>query len=277
VPQRLQCHLFAGDEHTRAASLHLTGLNADGHEITETHKPADIRWVDGRAHLTTGLVYSALHQVEITGLKADDQIVIETADYTQSDITCLLPLLTGTLTKTQIQWILDHPLNMEDTERYYGIPETWRCQADLPDGLPIRINVLWNTLIIKSLADQGDHDEAMHLFSHLMTTIIDGIKNFNGFFPYYNAQDGQPAGQRNAITGFVPLRLFLQIAGVRIFSPSRVALWGTNPFPWPININWQGLSIKRGQTTTRVVFPDGSTYEHTSDKPVLLTAGRERR
>ncbi len=275
-PHRLQCHLFAGDEHTRAASLHLTGLNANGHEITETYKPADIRWVDGRAHLTTEHIYSALHRAEIIGLKSDDQVELETADYTQSDITCLLPLLTGTLTKAQIQWILNHPLNIQDTERYYGIPETWRCQADLPDGLPIRINVLWNTLIIKSLADQGDHDEAMHLFSHLIATIIDGIKDFNGFYPYYNAKNGKPAGQRNAITGMLPLRLFLQIAGIRLFSPSRIALWGTNPFPWPININWQGLSIKRGQTTTRVVFPNGSTYEHTSDKPVLLTAGSER-
>jgi hypothetical protein len=69
----------------------------------------------------------------------------------------------------------------------------------------------------------------------------------------------------------VPIRLFLKIAGVKLLSPTKVALWGSNPFLWPIEINWRGLSIWKEQEHTRITFPNGADAEHNSEKTVIIT------
>jgi hypothetical protein len=104
-----------------------------------------------------------------------------------------------------------------------------------------------------------------------MSTIVDGLRDFHGFFPYYEAATGKPAGKRNAIAGLVPLALFLKIAGIRLFSPKQVAIWGLCPFPWQMQVQWQGLSLEREGCRTRVTFPNGTIYKTDTAEPVMMT------
>jgi len=71
------------------------------------------------------------------------------------------------------------------------------------------------------------------------------------------------------------VQLFLALAGIRVFSPQKVAVWGKNPFPWPVEVHWQGLSIRREEDTTLVIFPDGSRYQRSTQKPQILTMNAE--
>lgn len=274
-PQRLQLHLTTDDERSRVCSVHFSGQDSEGENISETFAPTHIRWVMGRAHLTTHNRYGTLFSVSFEGMKPEDHYCLETADYSQADITCLLPVGSGAASQEQHESILKNHLDWQDAKLQYGIPETWKCIQNLPEDLPIRVNVLWNTMIIAELVRGGYSQQAMSLFTNLMSTMIEALKDYGGFYPCFDNKNGKPVGQRNNITGLAPVRLFLQIAGIRLFTPTRLAVWGKNPFPWPIHIQWQGLSLHREGAFTHVIFPDGSSYQDEREEPVLLTQGGE--
>ncbi|MEA3327120.1 MAG: hypothetical protein U9R53_07395 [Chloroflexota bacterium] len=276
VSQRLQCHLYAREEGTRNSHIIIRGKAPGGEEIIENFTPTDIRWFAGRAHVTTENLYSVLHSISLKGMQPNDRFLIETANLSQSDITCLAPIWAGGVSNERLESLLDNQLNWQDPSLEYGIPETWKYHHALPEDLPIRVNVLWNTMIIEGLVECGYPEPAMRLFTNLMMTIVQGLKQFEGFFPFYDCDTGRPVGQRNTISGLVPLRLFLQIAGIRLINPNKIAIWGTSPFPWPIEVSWQGLMLRREGPKIDIIFPDGTTYKSESDQPVLLTSGSSR-
>ena len=276
APQRLQIQLISKEEGTRAGSIQFAGKSPSGDRIFETFAFRDICWVLGQAHITTHHLYGSLNVIHVEGLRPQDRFLLQTVDFSQQDVTCLLPLWSGERKQAQLKELLNKPLNAEAPELRYGIPETWRCSHELPENLPGRVNVLWNTLIIEGLERSDLSTEASILFTNLMTSVIRGLKHFEGFYPYFDQETGCPCGQRNAIAGLPPLRLFLQIAGIRLLSPTRIALWGENPFPWPVEVQWQGLSLLKEESHTRITFPDGSVYHHNSKDSVLLSQGRER-
>jgi hypothetical protein len=61
------------------------------------------------------------------------------------------------------------------------------------------------------------------------------------------------------VNGVPSLSAFLHVLGVRLFTPRKVRLEGSNPFPWPVTVRWRGLEVRRemGGGKTVVVFPDG--------------------
>mgnify|MGYP001609483653 CR=1 FL=1 len=42
-----------------------------------------------------------------------------------------------------------------------------------------------------------------------------------------------------------------------LISPTKIALRGHNPFPWPINLRWRGVTIRWEAEEAHVRFPDG--------------------
>jgi hypothetical protein len=54
-----------------------------------------------------------------------------------------------------------------------------------------------------------------------------------------------------------PVFLFLEVLGVRFLGRRKVRLEGTNPFPWPVEVRWRGLRVRRESGSTRITFPDG--------------------
>ena len=127
-------------------------------------------------------------------------------------------------------------------------------------------------MIIDGIANQGKNETAASLYTNLMDAIIHGLKNYNGFYPLFDHKNGRPAGQYNAISGLVPIQLFLKIAGIKLFSPTKVAIWGHNPFPLSIEVHWRGLSLIKEHTYTSITFPNGATAHHDSGKPVLISS-----
>jgi hypothetical protein len=271
VPQRLICHLQAGDQRTRVCHLSFTGLDRYGQKVVEVFQPRDIRWVARRAHLTTQHLFISLQNIKTKGLAPEDEITLETVDLSKADITCLTPLWSGDLPETHIPRLLTGSLKWQDTKFNRGIPEVLPVGQEQPEGLQSPINILWNTLITQGLARNGCTEPAAVLFTNFMTAIIGGLRNYDGFYPYFQMEDGQPLGEKNAISGLAPIRLFLEIAGIRILSPCKVALWGHNPFPWPIEITWQGLSLRREEAEVRITFPDGTTCTCENADPVVIT------
>ena len=68
-----------------------------------------------------------------------------------------------------------------------------------------------------------------------------------------------------------PLGLFLETLGVRLISPTRVALSGSNPFPWPVTVKYRGLSVFRQSDKTMVIFPGGQTVNVNKPDPQVVS------
>ncbi|MFW5713809.1 MAG: MGH1-like glycoside hydrolase domain-containing protein [Brevefilum sp.] len=274
-PQRLVCHLRTCDERTRVCYLTFTGLDAWANELVEAIKPGEIRWIAGRAHLTSRHLYSSLKSIKVLGLSSDDKISLETADLSGGDITCLAPVWSGHLPADHLQPLLESRLDWEQPALDMGIPELHPFDGIPPEELAVAVNVLWNTLIIQGLSRKGCSESAARLFEKLMATITNGLRKYDGFYPFFQVKDGRPLSKQNTISGLPPIRLFLEIAGVRILSPKKVAVWGKSPFPWPMELNWQGLSITREHERTDITFPDGTTCSHAGTDPVVITPKSE--
>jgi hypothetical protein len=270
-PQRLLCHLFAVDEKTKVCSIQLTGKDEHGSTIVEVFKNDQIHWIMKTAHLTSKNLFSTLHSVNTTGLKEDDRFEIETVDLSKPDITCLLPLWSGGIEQEHLKILAETFLDPTKEDFSTGIPEVWQGKHKLPENLPVFINIIWNTFIIEGLLNQGYPIQAREHFKNLMDTISSALKNYKAFYAANEKASKRPAGGANAIGGLPPLRLFLKIAGIQLFSPDRIALWGENPFPWPIEVHWQGLSIIKEGLHTRVTFPSGANMVNDSAEPVLLS------
>jgi hypothetical protein len=103
-----------------------------------------------------------------------------------------------------------------------------------------------------------------------MAAIIKSLKNESAFRRNYHPTSGQGMGERNALSGLVPLGFFLDTLGVRVIAPDRVALEGTNPFPWPVTVKYRGLTVMRGKEKTQVIFPDGQTVSVDDPAPRLV-------
>ncbi|HQA27720.1 MAG TPA: hypothetical protein PLA02_00690 [Brevefilum fermentans] len=271
-PQRLQINLFAAEKVPKTPLIRLEGKNSTGEMITELIEAPEMFWVANRAHVTTRQIFSTLDHICFNGFNPDDRFLIQTADYSQTDISCLLPIWSGGIRPDQLAMMIENITDNPSLSGEFGIPETWRCRHPLPDGLSTPVNIQWNTLILDGLVKEGFSKQAMTLFSILMTPILRGLKEFSGFYPRFDDKTGLPIGAANTIAGLVPVGLFLKIAGIRLLSPDRVAIWGENPFPWPVEVSWQGLGVCKEGSETQIIFPDGTQYHSRSTKPRIITS-----
>ena len=276
-PQRLQLHLIASDDHTRSCLIRLKGADQAGSPVEESFSANDLRWVLGRAHLTSRMLYQSIQSIAFDGLQPEDRFLLETADYAQPDITCLLPLLTGAPTPEMMANLSANHAGIPEGSAACGLPEAWPSRHELPPSLPVRANVLWSSFIIQGLIQTGQPDLAAELFTHLMAAISAGLNQHDGFFPFYNSKDGLPAGNRNALAGLAPVGLLLELAGIRILSPSKVILWPRFPLQNPVTVHWQGLSIYKDATLAKVVFPDGTDFTGAVEEAVVISTESDKR
>ena len=273
-PQRLVLHLFSSDENTRVCKLRFKGKSPEGKPVEERYQPLDIRWVMGRAHLTTKNLYKPIQSLAIEGLNPEDRYRLETADLSAKDLSCLLPVWSGAVSPGQMEAILTTHICLDDPTLKCGLPEICPDTLAQHKNQPTRMNVLWNTLILQGLTRAGYHNEAAQLFTRMMGAIWQGLQGYQGFFPHYDSQNGRPSGTRNSLAGLVPLGLFLELGGIRLYNPNKVAVWGENPFPWPLEVHWQGLSIHKEAANVRITFADGSMFQGDVRSPLLLTPAK---
>lgn len=119
------------------------------------------------------------------------------------------------------------------------------------------LSLPWNQMIGEALLANDQQALAADLVTHIMKAIVQNLKRFGCFFEFINAQTGQGSGERNHLRGLAPIGLFLSTLGVQIYSNREVILQGLNPFPWPVIVKYQGMTVLRRLRETIVTFPTG--------------------
>jgi hypothetical protein len=210
--------------------------------------------------------------VDVIGLDEKDKVIVRTVDLTAQDHTLFLPLWAVLPDQQRAQTLIGRALLDEARfDKPFGIPA---CASNLTpeaESTTLSIHLPWNQLIGEGLLAYGFHTEAARLTEHIMAAVIKNLKQNRAFYQRYHAGTGAGIGERNALTGLAPLGLFLQTLGVTIFSGTRVRLEGKNPFPWPVTIQYRGMTIQRGADSTEVTFLNGKSVTVTDTTARIIS------
>jgi hypothetical protein len=222
---------------------------------------------------TTQKTYARLAKVLVKGLEVGDTIVISTLDFTSEDHTLFMPLWAGVPDDQRAQIMIGRALlDAGRFNRPYGIPACPVAPSGHPEAesVSLAVHLPWNLFICEGLLRYGFRSDAARLVAHMMTAVIQNLKQNQAFFARYHAESGNGIGEHNALTGFAPVGLFLQVLGVQILSPVRVRLEGENPFPWEVTVRYRGLKVVRGLNKTIVTFPNGKSVIVTELSPCVI-------
>jgi hypothetical protein len=242
-------------------------------------KPADeviasgsYQWRNRGSVYTTEKVFSKIAKVSVRGLSDEDTVIISTLDFTTEDHTLFMPLWAGIPDEQHAQTMIGRALlDASRFNRPFGVPACPPLTQPEAEAISQAVHLPWNLFICEGLLRYGFRSDAARLVAHMMTGIIQNLKQNRAFYARYHAEKGTGMGERNSLNGLAPADLFLRVLGVEILSGTRVKLEGQNPFPWDVTIHYKGLKVKRGQEKTEVIFANGRSVTVTDTDPVVVS------
>ena len=265
--QHLLVHLTSTGDATRAVTVSLHGLSDSGEKVEETLSPRDFTWSEGRGRATSRTCYLQVNRIEIQGLQSEDQAILRSVDLTQLDISLLLPLWAGIPNPKRAAILVQQQI-MGGWLQTDGLPTCPPGQRPEQAGSLEWSALPWNALVIQGLLAYGYRTEAAELFTRLMNAVLASLKRERAFRQFYHAETGAGQGERDHLWGLVPVNLFLQIVGIEKITPSGLIVRDFNPFPWPVTVKYQRISIIREGERTVIHLPG---------RPPLTLTGREPR
>jgi hypothetical protein len=118
---------------------------------------------------------------------------------------------------------------------------------------------------LEGLIQYGERTNAAEVFIRFMKPVIRSLQKELTSNHSYHSDNGTLLGTQNSLRSLVPIGLFLKILGVKIISPFIVEIFGHNPFPWPVTVKYQGLTITKQERKTLIIFPDGQNLTVDND------------
>ncbi|MEN8172629.1 MAG: hypothetical protein ABFS03_07065, partial [Chloroflexota bacterium] len=276
-PVRLVISIIGTGKRSRQTNILIHGINAKGQQRVERIAQEQFHWQFEVSSATSQQVYSQLDYIDITDIDTTEIVQIQTVNYQHPDITLLLPLWAKIPDQDQAALLVDKTIcNPNKFWQPYGLPFCPPNDNQTSNSSLAKVSILWNNLIGEGLVNYGFQKESANLINHLMKAVIHNLKKQKCFMSRHYAQTCQGAGDRHAIQCLAPLSLFLKTLGVRPLSASKVAVYGDNPFPWPVTIRYRGLTIIKGANETKVTFPGGQTTVIKDSKHQLITVDESK-
>lgn len=238
---------------------------------TEVIAGHQFQWRTGGLVATTQNVFLRVGRVSVVGLEEKDKINVKIIDTTGEDVTLALPLWAGAVEQQRAYTMIGR--NMMSAERFdrpFGLPSLPSVPDREAETVSMSVSLPWNMMIAEGLLAYGFRAEATRLTAHLMNAVIQNLRQNRAFYQRYHAEKGTGIGERNSLTGFAPVGLFMQALGVTILSSTRVRLEGRNLFPWQVTIKYKGLTIVRGSEQTTITFANGESVIVKDDAPCIV-------
>lgn len=273
-PIRPIIHINTKKEVTHPTQIFIHGNGASGAHRVE-HIPANrIHWQISSGYVTSEYIYNSIERIEINGIRAEDSVFAQSVNLTCMDQSLLLPLWAGIPSKERAKILIN--LTIMNKNKFLS-PNGLRSCIDFPgmSGYPqdfFGIHFPWTDLILDGLIQYGERNKATEVFSRLMKPVVHSLNNDLTFHQSYHNETGKPLGAQNSLPGLVPIGLFLKILGIKIISASKVEVAGHNPFPWPVTIKYQGLTVVKQEKKTLVIFPDGQNVTIDNDQNRIISS-----
>jgi len=255
--RRLQIHILGSSEVTHPVQITIYGTGLKG-AVSESILPNQFFWQDGAALATTKNAFKSIKKIEVHGLVEGEQGKITSFDFTQEDLSLLLPLWAGIPNTKRAKVLIERNL----LNRYlqsYGLSIAPKNDNNQGCQEQDKVSLPWNHFIIEGMLAYGYRKEAAMVFNRLMDAILPVLRDSGAFRAIYSATGGNPSGEANSINGLVPLGLFLKLIGIRQIGKNDAILDGNNPFPWPVTVKYQGMTITCHSKDVVVSFSTGHT------------------
>jgi hypothetical protein len=247
----------------------IEGINQAGWSASEVLTAKDFYWVQALGSATGETLWQLIERVHVTGMNGViTHLELLAPDLGRQDQTLLLPLWAGMVGEAQVEPLVKRTVT--DPRRYwrrYGMPNCSALdpayRADNREGSG-GVWLMWNTMIGEGLLRYGYRPEAADLITRLMAAMLHTLKTEQCFREAYNPDRLEGLGDRDYLWGVAPGHLFLQAAGIRIVNKGKVYLEGYNPFPWPVTVKHQGVTVTRPpgpNAEAEVIFPPGVVGE----------------
>ncbi len=260
IPIRPIMKIESSKEATRPAQIFIHGNGVTGTHRVEQIAANKIRWQLGTGYVTSEYTYGYIEHVEINGIQPDDLVTIYTTNLTSMDQSQLFPLWAGMSSNERAKIVIN--LTIVNKKKFLS-PHGLRTCFDFPGKTKIPeqyfgIYLPWIDMVLKGLIHYGERNKSAEVFTRIMKTVTHIQQNDLAFYQSYHCETGSPLGAKNTITSLIPIGLFLDIVGIKIINSSKLELTGHNPFPWPVTIKYQGLTVIKHDKKTLVIFPDGN-------------------
>ena len=271
-PVRLLIHLRYAQGSKPHPQIFVHGESASGQHRVEKITAEQFKWHPGRGTLTGQNVYASIEQIEVQGLAAGDEIAINSVGTTCLDQSLLAPLWAQIPETARAQQLVEDTITNPDRFwRPSGLPACPQPPEGVDWTFCTNTHLIWSQLVGEGLVAYGYREQAAELVERIMSAIIATVKAEGVFRRYYNAESGVGNGERNVLSGLPPMGLFLDVLGVRLISPHKVALAGFNPFPWPVTLKYRGMTLVRQREHTIVIFPDGQSVNIEDTNPRVVS------
>ncbi len=259
---------------SHAVKIFIHGQGRHGRKRIEKLNERNFQWFWEFGTATSEKHYTEIERIEVAGLSKEFETELRVVDFTRQDQTLLLPIWAGIPSPERADQLVRKTLLDEGRFwRPFGIPSCSAKDKAYPQG-PAEgaggVWMFWNSLLGEGLVEYGYRREAAVLVERLMANAVHSLKVDKAFRESYHAEQAAGFGERHHQWGLFPVSFFLETLGVRLFSPQKVWLHPSNPFPWPVVIRWRGLKLECFAAHTLVTFPNGQRVKIDGDEPQFV-------
>jgi hypothetical protein len=260
-PTRLLFRLKGDPALAKSLRVEIVSHGARGRKRKETFTHRKFQAFLGWSTHTTSKLNYRVEGVRVQGIDTKMTMEVVIPDLEREELALALPLWAGGIKPSRAKALVEEAIT--NPERYWrknglaSIPATDKSYTSEEESNLGSVRMLWNYLIGLGLVEHGFREEAGQIFQMLMNTVLKILKREKGFYCAYHADEVKGIGPKGAIQGLPPLDLFLAVLGVRILGPTKVWVEVGHPFPWPVKLEWQGLSLSCEHEQVRITFPDG--------------------
>ena len=267
-PVRLHFQIKRHSDSAHKLVIFIHGTRPAGGHLVERIEPEQFEWHMETGYATSEKIYSRIEKVVVEGLRTDDILAIRTVGLNSLDQTLLLPIWAKLAHPDKVEDIVNSILN---NPLFFGNPSGIPTLPASNALTQAEIHLPFNTLILHGLLRYGYRSEAADILTRLMNMLAANFQRNGTFRRVYLAENGQGIGEINSLEGLPPLNSFLEVLGIRIFSPWKIEISGFNPFPWPVTVKYCGTTILRQQKKTTLIFSDGQTVTLDETGPHLIS------
>jgi hypothetical protein len=267
-PVRPIISIESQQEVTHPIKIFIQGTGTTGTHRVELIPASGIHWSHQCGHTTSAYTYSSIECIEVNGIRSEDTVIAQTVNLTCMDQSLLLPIWARIPSKERAKILIN--LTVMNKKRFLG-PYGLRSWIKLPGMSEIPeenygLYLPWTALILDGLIQYGERTKAAEVFMRFMKPVAKALQKDMTLNQSYHNETGKPIGVQNSITSLIPPGLFLRILGIKIVNPFTVEIVGNNPFPWPVTVKYQGLTIIKEEKKTLVIFPDGQNLTVENDQ-----------
>jgi hypothetical protein len=272
-PIRPVIRLESKKEITHPCQFFIHGKGITGLHRIEHIPEYRIHWQHQYGFITSDFNYLSIERIEINGIRPEDSVIAQSINYRQIDQSLVLPLWAGIPAKDRAKILIN--LTIMNKKKLLG-PYGLRTCVDFPEISESTdeiygIHLPWTALLLDGLVQYEERNKAAEIFQRLMKPVISSLQHDMTLHQSYHIETGKTLGVQNSITSLLPIGLFLKILGVKIITPFKIELAGHNPFPWPVTVKYQGLTIIKQENKSFIIFPDGHNITVNNDQHQTIT------